>query len=88
MWSIDSLSRAPRWPSQGLLLKGRMNFLTIRGQAVSRLTIAFGPSAYKPPDAFLAFAAHTTGEIYQKKLLPALMTVLEWPFSLSAQEEI
>jgi hypothetical protein len=30
MWSIDSMSRAPRWPSPVLLLKGRMNFLTKR----------------------------------------------------------
>src|SRR5262249_16166130 len=31
MWAIDSMSRAPRRPSQVLLPKGRMNFLTIRG---------------------------------------------------------
>jgi hypothetical protein len=27
MWSIDSMLRTPRWPSQVLLLKGRTNFL-------------------------------------------------------------
>ena len=30
MWAIDSMSRAPRRPSQVLLPKGRMNFLTTR----------------------------------------------------------
>ena len=35
---LDSMSRAPRWPSQVLLLKGRMDFLTMREFALSILS--------------------------------------------------
>jgi hypothetical protein len=41
MWSIDSMSRAPRWPSPVLLLKRRMNFLTIQGQMYRYLEYAY-----------------------------------------------
>ena len=49
MWAIDSMSRAPRRPSQVLLPKGRMNFLTTRAFLSSRPAFALQILSHESP---------------------------------------
>jgi hypothetical protein len=66
------MSRAPRWPSQVLLLKGRMNFLTIRERiaGVGRLAkpahcLAIGSFVWR-------VLCHRRGSVMMSRINPAL----------------